>query len=431
MHRRPCLLLPLVFASAVLGSGQSVPAKKAGPDAPPAGEPGRAPDGPLDWRAGESGILSGHVQLTFPDQFVKAGEAYFNRAGTWIVFQAVPRAEQGRAPGPDVYSMYVAQLKLDAERNIVGMETPIRISPEGSANTCGFFNPTRPMEVIFGSTMTAPSGKDSPGYQRGTRSYRWAFPAEMDVVRVRVPAILASGLGTGPGGIKVSGGTPSAPERLISGPAYDAECAFDPSGRYIVYATQKGMDDTTRRPKIALEVFDTNTGTSMELTKPEGYNGGPFFSADGSMICMRADRKGDDLLQVFVLTLDREADGTIKGVRGEYQVTDNQHVNWAPFFHPSGEYLVYATSEVGHDNYEVFAVEVPRAANGFAKPARLKHKRVTHASGFDGLPVFSHDGNWMMWTSQRGGKVEGEARPSSQLWVGKVERLSPLGGAAP
>lgn len=388
----------------------------------PAAPPKPAP-APIDWRAAEAETLTGHIQLTTPDKFIKAGEAYFNSSGSWIVFQAVPRPPEGQTPS-DVYSMYVAKLNFDAQGDITGIDTPIRISPEGSANTCGFFNPTKSFEVIFGSTIVAPKALDTPGYQRGTRSYRWAFPAEMDVVKVNVPAILMSRLGRSPDGGSVSS-TPSAPQTLISGPAYDAECAYDPFGRYIVYASQKGIDETTQRPKIGLDLFDTATGTSRQLTSPDGYNGGPFFSADGSMICMRADRKGDDLLQVFVLKLDRDAGGAIHGVKAEYPVTDNQHVNWAPFFHPSGEYLVYATSEVGHDNYEVFSVEVPSVANAFKAPAQLAKKRVTHAAGFDGLPVFSPEGGWMMWTSQRGPKLESEAKPSSQLWVAKVVNTKP------
>ncbi|MEM9373389.1 MAG: hypothetical protein AAGA55_07075, partial [Planctomycetota bacterium] len=39
----------------------------------------------------------------------------------------------------------------------------------------------------------------------------------------------------------------------------------------------------------------------------------------------------------------------------------------------------------------------------------------------DGLPVFSPDGEWMMWTGQRGAMVAGEGRPSSQLWAARLD----------
>jgi hypothetical protein len=35
--------------------------------------------------------------------------------------------------------------------------------------------------------------------------------------------------------------------------------------------------------------------------------------------------------------------------------------------------------------------------------------------------VFTPDGTWMMWTAQRGAQVEGEERPSSQLWAARLD----------
>jgi Tol biopolymer transport system component len=47
----------------------------------------------------------------------------------------------------------------------------------------------------------------------------------------------------------------------------------------------------------------------------------------------------------------------------------------------------------------------------------MPHIRITHADGADVLPVFSPDGKKMLWCSQRGPKIEGEPRPSSQVWI--------------
>ncbi|MBX9737216.1 MAG: hypothetical protein K2X32_09850, partial [Phycisphaerales bacterium] len=115
---------------------------------------------------------------------------------------------------------------------------------------------------------------------------------------------------------------------------------------------------------------------------------------------------------------------------------------------PTGGYLVFASSAVSHANYEVFAIKVDQAlfpaktpaAAGEGKDAAPAVKpeaaatppalatpakdwprvRITSATGFDGLPAFSADGTLMMWTSQRGPKLEGEQRPSSQLWIAEV-----------
>jgi len=125
-------------------------------------------------------------------------------------------------------------------------------------------------------------------------------------------------------------------------------------------------------------------------------------------------------LFVADLKFEKGADGVEVpvGIEKEYALTDNEHVNWAPFWHPSGKFIVYGSSELGHSNYELIAIEsdMERIRTGVA-PADLRHVRVTYADGADILPAFSPDGKWLMWTSQRGAKVEGEERPSSQVWI--------------
>ena len=153
-----------------------------------------------------------------------------------------------------------------------------------------------------------------------------------------------------------------------------------------------------------------------KIVAADGYDGGPFFSPDGRWICYRSDREGNNLLQLFMSELKFDAGGAIVGVEREVQLTDNGHVNWAPFWHPSGAFQVYSTSEVSHRNYEVFAIDsTPDTPMG-----ERKNRRITYAEGFDGLPVFSDNGEWMMWTSQRGAVYPGEERPTSQVWVARV-----------
>ena len=81
------------------------------------------------------------------------------------------------------------------------------------------------------------------------------------------------------------------------------------------------------------------------------------------------------------------ADGT-----EQTQVTHLGAMSWAPYFHPSGEYLIFATNKHGFDNFELYLVD----AAGEKEPVR-----VTGTAGFDGLPVFSPDGKKLSWTSNR------------------------------
>jgi len=427
-------LLAFTLAAATLSgacNAQSDPARPSetrgthGASQPAANQDGRphgAPSQPveiLDWQKLEAGSLADHVQLTSPERFLKAGEQYFDPQGRWIIFQAVARPAPGAQPAPH-YSMYIAKLRRADDGRITGIEEPQLISEPDSWNSCGYFHPREPWRVIFGSTIRPPSGVASGGYQRGTNRYMWLMPRETEVVTLVVPQIYHDYRGP-----QISEEVLWTHEQVHSRPVfehdgYDAECAYSPDGRHIVYCS---AEPDSFKPDLF--VFDTQTGRSTPLVTAEGYDGGPFFSPNGRRICYRSDRTGNDLLQLFVADLVFDSSGAITGITNEVQLTDNEHVNWAPFWHPSGEFLVYATSEVGHHNYEVFSIEVPPAGVPAGKSADLRKRRITHATGFDGLPVFSTDGQWMMWCSQRGPKIEGEERPSSQVWAARVINLAP------
>ena len=46
--------------------------------------------------------------------------------------------------------------------------------------------------------------------------------------------------------------------------------------------------------------MDADGKNARRITQAKGYDGGPFFSPDGKRIIYRSDRKGNDLLQVYV-----------------------------------------------------------------------------------------------------------------------------------
>lgn len=326
-------------------------------------------------------MLQRHVQLTFPDRFVKAGESYFSPDDQRIIFQAIEKPPEGQEPA-EFYSMYVASVKRDATGHITGLADIRRVSPVGSANTCGWFHPKDPNIVLFGCTVTPPTNKETPGYQRGTGRYRWQFPPEMRIVQAD---------------LRTADGTAGTLKTIVGdGNGYVAEGSVSPDGRWLLY-TQ--VDPKTQGD---LWIMDLGSGQKRPLVQAAGYDGGPFFSPDGNRIIFRSDRREDNLLQVFTADLVRDAQGNVTGVANERPMTNNQQVNWCPFYHPDGHHFVYGTSEIGHGNYEVFM------RDGRA-PGHLA--RITQAAGADVLPVFSHDGTLMMWTAQRG------PEKSSQIWV--------------
>jgi Tol biopolymer transport system component len=119
------------------------------------------------------------------------------------------------------------------------------------------------------------------------------------------------------------------------------------------------------------------------LTTTPGYDGGPFFFPDGERIVWRRFDEEGLIADVWSM----KPDGS-----DQRQITDFGAMSWAPYVHPSGEYLFFASNKLGFSNFELFIVDVA----GEKEPVR-----VTFADGFDGLPVPTPDGEGLAWTSNR------------------------------
>ena len=69
----------------------------------------------------------------------------------------------------------------------------------------------------------------------------------------------------------------------------------------------------------------------------------------------RSDRLKEHMLQLYAISVDGKQ---------EVQLTDNlNEVNWCPFFHPSGKYIIWSSADYSGD---------PRAANFDLKTMELK-----------------------------------------------------------
>jgi Tol biopolymer transport system component len=175
--------------------------------------------------------------------------------------------------------------------------------------------------------------------------------------------------------------------RLTDSPGYDAEGSYSHDGTQIVFTSTRDGD-----PDIYVMNAD---GTNVrQVTNVDGYDGGPFFSPDDRWIIYRSDRREKDMLQLHAISADGQHDTAL---------TDNlSQVNWCPYFHPSGKYIIWSGADYSRGpmgaNFDLFMMDVTSTDSEFTAG---DVKRVTFHPKADVLPVFSPDGTKMMWTSNR------------------------------
>ncbi|NNE07698.1 MAG: M28 family peptidase [Gemmatimonadetes bacterium] len=308
-------------------------------------------------------LLSNVRQLTYEGE--RAGEGYFSADGKHLVFQSE------RLRGNPFYQIY----SLDLETG-----DAIRVSPGIGKTTCAFYRPGT-NDVLFASTHGDP---DAEAKQREeiafresgkTRRYSWDYDEHMDLyVADRA-------------GLNV--------RRLTEARGYDAEGAYSPDGRLVVFSSLRAAYDRELSAEEAkrleqdpsyfgdLYIMNADGSNVTRLTDEPGYDGGPFFSPDGKRVIWRRFDETGAIADVYSMSID----GT-----DIVRLTDFGAMSWAPYYHPSGEYAIFTANKHGFGNFELFIVD----ANGAKEPVR-----VTFTDGFDGLPVFDPAGTRLAWTAGR------------------------------
>ncbi len=325
-------------------------------------DPALAADIPDD-TGHESELLSGTRQLLFEGK--RTGEGYFRADGSYMIFQSE------RDPANPFYQIYL----MDMEMGDV-----TRVSPGHGKTTCAWVHPTME-KVLFASTHADPESKALQQAELDfrasgqTRRYSWDYDPHFDLYEFDFD------------------GKPLRQLTDIEG--YDAEGSWSPDGEWIVFASNReayygtmsdrdhelfGMDESFM---IDIYIMRADGSELKQLTDSRGYDGGPFFSPDGSKITWR--RFSEDGLRAEIYTMN--PDGS-----EQKQITEIDAMSWAPYYHPSGDYLIFTTNRHGFGNFELYIVD----AEGSKEPVR-----VTNTEGFDGLPVFTPDGKNLAWTTNR------------------------------
>jgi Tol biopolymer transport system component len=324
--------------------------------------------------AQENRFISNPRQLVFEGK--RSGEGYFSPDGKKLIFQSE------REPDNPFFQQYI----LDLESG----ETT-RVSPGKGKTTCGFFQPGTD-RVLFSSTHADPEAAAKQKTELEFRAsgkqrrYSWDYDDSADIFSTKQDG--------------------SDAINLTHSPGYDAEGSYSPDGKQIVFCSLRSAFPLEKLPPKDRERYDKDAawfgdiyimnadGSNVRcLTTEPGYDGGPFFSPDGTRVVWRHFEENGMIADVWTMKLD----GSDKK-----RVTDFKSMSWAPFYHPSGKYFIFTSNKLGFENFELFLVD----AAGEHEPVR-----VTFTPGFDGLPVFSPDGKKLCWTSGRTGDGK------SQLFV--------------
>jgi Tol biopolymer transport system component len=281
-------------------------------------------------------------------------EAYWAPDGRHFVFQRKP--PEGGCDQEYLFDLTTGAVTL--------------LSSGNGRTTCGYATWPDGKAHYYATTESGgASCPPSPDYSQG---YVWPLYSTYDIVR-------DDGAGRR---------TP-----LIGGPGYDAEatsCFKD--GRIVFTSTRDGD----------IELYTAAAdGTGVKrLTNAPGYDGGAFYTQDCSKIVWRASRPAGDALVDYQRLLGQDlvrpsaleiyvmnADGT-----GAKQLTFNGAANFGPYPTPEMRKVIYS-SNVGANAREFDLWMVPMAGGNA--------ERVTFSPGFDGFPMFSPDGRWLIFASNR------------------------------
>lgn len=298
-------------------------------------------------------------QLTFGGN---NAEAYFSFDGRQLVFQS-DYAQWG-LQCDQIFTMPVDQPALTK---------PNMISTGKGRTTCSYFLPSDQTIVYASTHLGQETCPETPRMVNG--KYVWPVYDSFDIFTADLNGNIL--------------------DQLTDDPGYDAEATLSPNGQKIVYTSIQSGD-------LELWIMNTDGSEKKQITDGLGYDGGAFFSPDSKRLIFRASRpKTPEAQKIYKELLSNgvvqptemelficNADGS-----GLQQLTDLGGANWAPFFHPSGEKVIFASNHKSASgrSFNLFMIDLTDG----------NIEQITFDPIFDAFPMFSPDGTKLVFSSNR------------------------------
>ena len=337
--------------------------------------------------AGDSLIYPAEQHFVNARRLTQGGdnaEAYWNSASNSLVFQS-----NNPAWGLECDQIFVldpTQLKAP------NFQRPTMVSTGKGRTTCAYFVPGDE-RVVWASTHNAQDSCPPPPAPRPDRKYLWSIDPAYDIYLSDLKG--------------------EQQEVLVESPGYDAEATFSPDGRWMVFTS-------TRDGDLDLYLMSWPDRQITRVTSVLGYDGGAFFSPDSKQLIFRASRPqtpqeveeyqqllseglvAPTRMELFVCNLDGS------GLR---QITQLGGANWAPYFHPDGQRVIFSTNHHSKRGFPFNLFMVNLDGSGL--------RQITFDTTFDSFPMFSPDGRRLIFASNR---RNGGTRDTNLILVDWVDR---------
>lgn len=292
-------------------------------------------------------------------------EAYWSFDDRQLVFQA-----NNESWGVQCDQIFV----FDPATDKLGEQPPKMVSTGKGRTTCSYFMPGN-QSVVYASTHLGNEECPPVPERRTDGKYVWPIYSTFDIFVADLDGNIL--------------------QQLTDEPGYDAEATLSPQGDKIVFTS-------TRTGDLELFTMDIDGSNVKQITDGLGYDGGAFFSPDGTKLVFRASRPTTEediatykelLAQDLVMPTNMEI--YVCNVDGSdlQQVTHLGKANWCPYFHPSGEKIIFSSNHANEKSYPFNLYLINLDGSGL--------EQVSFDGVFDAFPMFSYDGKQLIFSSNR------------------------------